>query len=335
MAADTTGRLDLAKVKARVRLTEVVADYVDLRRQAGEHVGLCPFHSERTPSFTVNEEKGFYHCFGCGAHGDVGDFVMRIEGLAFRSAVSRLAEGSGLEHSTAVGAVAARKRRRREQLHRAEDARRRTAYARGLWRKARRIAGTVAEAYLLGRGIRPSARGWPATLRFSNRLAYWSGGDPLHGSKWPGLLAAVQVEGVSGAASVLAVHRTYLTRDGSGKAPVSKPKKVLGPYAGGAIRFASPRPRVVLAEGIETALSVLMACPWEAVWAAVSLTNMSRVRLPSTVREVVLAMDGDSKDERVVERVLRDARRNYGRRRVRVAWPPAGADFNDVLRGAA
>jgi DNA primase len=60
-------------------------------------IGLCPFHNEKTPSFTVNEDKGFFHCFGCGAHGDVIGFVMRAEHLSFPETVERLASEAGLE----------------------------------------------------------------------------------------------------------------------------------------------------------------------------------------------------------------------------------------------
>ena len=74
----------------------VIGKRVRLVRRGRELLGLCPFHNEKTPSFTVNEEKGFFHCFGCGAHGDVIGFVMRDEGLAFPEAVERLAGDAGL-----------------------------------------------------------------------------------------------------------------------------------------------------------------------------------------------------------------------------------------------
>ena len=66
-----------------------------LTRRGREWLGLCPFHNEKTPSFTVNEEKGFYHCFGCQAHGSVFDFVMQQEGLSFPEAVEKLAAEAG------------------------------------------------------------------------------------------------------------------------------------------------------------------------------------------------------------------------------------------------
>ena len=69
------------------RLAEIVGRYVKLTRRGREHLGLCPFHKEKTPSFNVVEEKGFYHCFGCGAHGTAIDFVMAVEGLGFAERV--------------------------------------------------------------------------------------------------------------------------------------------------------------------------------------------------------------------------------------------------------
>ena len=65
----------LDELKSRVRVAEVVGRRVKLVRKGREFMGLCPFHSEKSPSFSVNEQKGFYHCFGCGAHGDAIKFV--------------------------------------------------------------------------------------------------------------------------------------------------------------------------------------------------------------------------------------------------------------------
>lgn len=87
----------LDEVKARIGLVDVVGRRVRLIRKGREYSGLCPFHNEKSPSFTVNDEKGFYHCFGCGAHGGVIDFVMNIDKLSFPEAVERLAGEAGLE----------------------------------------------------------------------------------------------------------------------------------------------------------------------------------------------------------------------------------------------
>lgn len=86
----------LDEVRTRVAIADVVGRTVRLSKKGHEHSGLCPFHKEKTPSFTVNEAKGFYHCFGCGAHGSVFDFLMETEGLNFREAVAKLAGEAGL-----------------------------------------------------------------------------------------------------------------------------------------------------------------------------------------------------------------------------------------------
>ncbi len=87
----------LDEIRARVGLADRIGRKVKLTKRGREYSGLCPFHNEKTPSFTVNEDKGFYHCFGCGAHGDVIGFVMRTESLSFPEAVERLADEAGLE----------------------------------------------------------------------------------------------------------------------------------------------------------------------------------------------------------------------------------------------
>jgi len=86
----------LDEIRNRVSLAEAIGRRVKLTRRGREFVGLCPFHTEKSPSFTVVEEKNFYHCFGCGAHGDVIGFTMKTEGLPFPEAVEKLARDAGL-----------------------------------------------------------------------------------------------------------------------------------------------------------------------------------------------------------------------------------------------
>ncbi|MDH3234861.1 MAG: DNA primase [Alphaproteobacteria bacterium] len=86
----------LDEIRARVPLADVVGKRVKLQRAGREWKGLCPFHNEKSPSFSVVEDKGFYHCFGCGAHGDVIGFVMRTEGMNFPETVEKLAGEAGL-----------------------------------------------------------------------------------------------------------------------------------------------------------------------------------------------------------------------------------------------
>ncbi len=87
----------LDELRARVSLAAVVGRRVALVKRGREYIGLCPFHKEKTPSFSVVEDKGFYHCFGCGAHGDVIGFAMQKENLTFPEAVEQLARQAGLE----------------------------------------------------------------------------------------------------------------------------------------------------------------------------------------------------------------------------------------------
>jgi DNA primase len=102
----------LEDIRSRIVLTDVVGKQVTLTRKGSEHSGLCPFHNEKTPSFTVSENKGFYHCFGCGAHGDVISFVMNTEGLSFPETVERLAAEAGLEVPVETPAARAEAKRR-------------------------------------------------------------------------------------------------------------------------------------------------------------------------------------------------------------------------------
>jgi len=103
----------LDELRNRVSLADVIGRRVKLTRRGREHLGLCPFHNEKTPSFTLNEEKGFYHCFGCGAHGDVIEFIMRSENLPFPETVERLAGDAGL----AVPQSSPQDREREKQRH--------------------------------------------------------------------------------------------------------------------------------------------------------------------------------------------------------------------------
>src|SRR5690606_5381915 len=77
----------IEEIRFRVDIVDVVAEHVSLRRAGKNYVGLCPFHQERTPSFTVSPDKQMFYCFGCQAGGDVFAFLMRREGLSFPEAV--------------------------------------------------------------------------------------------------------------------------------------------------------------------------------------------------------------------------------------------------------
>ncbi len=84
------------QLRSTILTSEVVGKKVKLKFRGKEFYGLCPFHNEKTPSFTVNDQKGFYHCFGCAAHGDIIGFVMNVEGLDYKDAVEKLATDFGI-----------------------------------------------------------------------------------------------------------------------------------------------------------------------------------------------------------------------------------------------
>ena len=86
----------LQAIRERVSIVEVVSGYVGLKKAGRNHIGLCPFHAEKTPSFTVNDERGLFHCFGCGAGGTVFTFLMRADRIDFREAVEVLARRAGV-----------------------------------------------------------------------------------------------------------------------------------------------------------------------------------------------------------------------------------------------
>src|SRR5262245_60784655 len=86
-------RIDTESVLRNVELHALVSGYVRLRRAGTEYQGLCPFHQEKSPSFTVNVQKQFVHCFGCGAHHDAIGFVMAMTGKTFLEACAQLSDG--------------------------------------------------------------------------------------------------------------------------------------------------------------------------------------------------------------------------------------------------
>src|SRR4051812_13133179 len=95
----------LERIRKEVDILDVVGQYVNLKRGGRNYFGLCPFHSERTPSFTVAAHKQIYHCFGCGVGGDVIQFIMDMEQYTFKEAVIHLATQKGISIPEEVYAV--------------------------------------------------------------------------------------------------------------------------------------------------------------------------------------------------------------------------------------
>ena len=197
------------------------------------------------------------------------------------------------------------------------EAAKRAAQAKQVWTEAQPISDTLAETYLRGRGITCDLG---QVLRFHGQC--WHGPTA---KRYPALVAAVQ------GASLPAVHRTYLRVDGSGKADIDPAKLMLGTVAGGAVRLTEGPGPLVVAEGIETALSLasgLLRTP-ATVWAALSTSGIRGLRLPAHPGRVTIAPDGD--------RAGREAANALAARAHGLGWQvsllpvPDGRDWNDIL----
>src|SRR3954469_19051959 len=106
---------EVAEVKNRLEITEVVGAYLPLK-QAGRNLKApCPFHQEKSASFMVSPEKGIWHCFGCGEGGDVIKFVMKYEGLDFRTTLEMLARKAGVQLQERSGSSQSKRERQRLQ----------------------------------------------------------------------------------------------------------------------------------------------------------------------------------------------------------------------------
>lgn len=254
----------------------------------------CPAHDDRTPSLSVRpgRRRLLLHCFaGCDA-----------------SAILRALEAQRLLDPTAAGTAAAPLP---TGAHRPAALR--------LWDEARSIAGTPADAYLRSRGLAAMS----PELRYHPRTPH--GPRPLTRFR-PALVAAVRDE-----CGLVAVHRTFLARDGGGLAALAHPRCGLGRFGRGAVRLGGTGPRLGLAEGIETALSA-SALFGVRCWATLGTERFRLVTLPDDVRELVLFLDHDRGGRRA-ERLAREAFPHIPRIEMRVP-DRSGDDWNDVLRAS-
>ena len=319
LALPPSPRIDIDALRATVALSEVVGRRVKLKRAGRELVGLCPFHNERSASFGVNDDKGRYHCFGCGASGDVVDFVQATEGLPFLEATKWL----GAEVWPAVDPVA------REAAVKADSAERlaKIADAKAIWAAAIPAPSTPAEFYLRSRGITAAA---PRSIRYA---ATWAWKDYQTGETSPmipALIGAVQAPG----GAVTGIQRIFLEPDGQGKAAMPAPKRSLGHLVGGALRLGPPARELLICEGPEDALSLAQELPEQSVWCALGTGLWPQMVLPDVVETVTLCGDNNDAGRAAVDAASL-AFTSAGRT-VRTMFPdPAFVDFNDQLRGIA
>lgn len=283
-----------AAVLARVGLAATIGRTVKLIKRGREWQGLCPFHSERSPSFTVVEDKGFAHCFGCGWHGGLFDFVMARDGVDFAEALRRLEQEAGAVPATRPDA-ASPVRRESVKAARPADTVLVSSLEAGvaIWRAGVPARASLVPVYLAARGIDPEASGILDVVRFVPRcpVSLWRKGiDPVDRARIvaPAMVTPICAPVAGGGAGrrfvQVGVHVTFLAADGSGKARLpewrdretgemrSRPsRKIFGEAKGGAVPIprragasdfldgawlGDPGPLVV-GEGLESTLSLL------------------------------------------------------------------------------
>jgi putative DNA primase/helicase len=282
-------------------IAEQIARALGGRRNGSGWSARCPAHDDDNPSLSIHDRGGntLVHCHaGCDQSRVVG--ALRRRGL--------WTEGDPTHASRLAG--------RKSEPRPGENAAERTNHALATWNAAIPANGTPVETYLASRGLRlPPA----ANLRFHAALRHPASGI------WPAMVALV-TRGSDGAP--MAIHRTFLAGDGRGKAQVEPKKMMLGPCRGGAVRLCTPGRVLMVGEGIETCLAVMRATG-EVAWAALSTSGLRGLNLPTNVEEVIVLADGDNDGEMAA----RDAASRWRRegRRVRIARPPLGMDFNDLL----
>ncbi|MBA3670324.1 MAG: toprim domain-containing protein [Sphingomonas sp.] len=304
-------KIDLDMVRASIPLLAVVGADIKLIRAGNEWKACCPFHPDRSPSFTIFASGERFHCFGCNVGGDVLDYLQLAHGVSFREALVMLQGGSlPTAHQVSYNSNLVPPKPRKDT----------TAQAASIWQAAVPISATPAEAYLRGRGLDLQM---PDVLRFA-QLPYGHGGKPL-----PCLVALV----TDGDDNFVGIQRTFVREDGSGKADVPTAKLSLGHISGGAIRLAPVAAKIFITGGLEDGLTLQQG--WgQAVWAATGEGNMANMVLPDCVRAVTIGADNDESGERHARRAA-ETFSEQGRE-ARILRPfPEYKDHNAELQGVA
>jgi DNA primase len=340
----------LERVKQAADLVEVVSAHTDLRRQGARWVGLCPFHEERTPSFSVDAQEKLYHCFGCGAGGDTIKFVEEKEGLGFAEAVELLADRYGVELEREKEDPQAEARR--QQRRRLSDLLDRTAvfYAAYLWEsdeaaKAREYLAQrgLSEEVLRGFAVGFAPSAWDKVLLRGQRAGFKV--EELRG------VGLVQRGRGGGEYDRFRSRIMFPIRDRRGRTLgfggramrsdqgakyvntaetdfFHKSQMLYGiDLAKAAIAKAG---RAVVVEGYTDVLALHQAGIEEAVGVmGTAITEEQVAALSGMVDEVVLALDADGAGQ---EAMLRAQRVAAGRKmRLRVAAMPAGEDPAEMM----
>lgn len=251
---------DWDSIKAKNPIAEIVGKVVQLKKNGNEYKGLCPFHAEKSPSFHVVPDKGFYHCFGCGAHGDVVDFVAHSQGISPQDALAML-DGGETRLSQTERAERDAIMAEREAIAAAER-KRATANAQARWERAE--PATESNGYLARKGVPPH----DCRVEGANLLL------PIYGPD--GELQSVQTIAPDGGKLF---HKSAPTKSG---------RMMIGIHMG----------RTIVCEGYATGASIHEAVP-DQVCVTFSKGNMAVVarELASQGVSIILAADTNAADE--------------------------------------
>ena len=283
---------------------ETIGKALGGHRAGATWMARCPAHDDSNPSLSISVGKNGKVLVRCHAGCDQRDVIAALSERGLWDATGKRLGGIAQKH------------RKNLERERDPDDKARTEAALAIWRASQNIAGSLAETYLRSRGITLPPL---SSLRFHPGLKHASGGV------WPAMVALV-VHGETGEA--VAIHRTFLACDGHGKAPVEQVKMMLGPCRGGVVRLAEARNKLMVGEGIETCLAAMQASG-HPTWAALSTSGLRSFELPAHISQVVVLADGDDAGEAAAQ----DCAKRWQRegRSVRIARPPSGMDFNDLL----
>lgn len=313
------------EARERHLLSDIVRRHTDLKKRGPrELVGLCPFHSERSPSFEVNDAKGTYHCHGCGKGGDAITFLMDREGMRFRDAVQTL-------HGDVFPVISEEERAHRK----AQDARleaERVALARSIWSRSVPLAGTPGEIYARSRGIEAILS--PA-VHFVMTPRWRDPETGEVGPDYPAVACALQ----DCSDAIVGVQCIFLSPDGTRKYERIRPdgtnakaKLSFGIIVGSALRLGPCGPHVILCEGPEDGWTLAQANPECSVWVACGTAMLPQVQFPAEIECVTLAGDNGDAGHAAVDR----ARAIYLGAGLAVNSMFPGSEFkdwNDQLRG--
>lgn len=319
---DAAFRAAVQEVRDRFPVSGVAsAAGVKLSRTGHEWKGCCPFHPDKSPSLTIYADDRRFQCFGCGAQGDVIDFVKLAYKVRTREAICML-DGGALRELEQQRAPAKPKADMRPIAQR-------------IVKESVPIEGTPAAIYLRSRGITIDL---PHTLRFARLPPPKIEGNGVLAANGPGLLPTLIAIVTDAAGDLVALQRTYLTEDGRKAATKAtetdrkpKVKYSLGNVIGGSIQLGPPSASILVCEGLEDGLTLAQGLG-RTVWVSAGTSMMPAMIFPAAVRAVVIGADGNAPGEAAAQKAA-EAYAAAGLS-VRIMRPtPPFVDFNAELMG--